>query len=111
MNTATAATLTDNAALNDTLAAFDCVPDNTDADSPIIDTVANLLRKNKIVAIRMGGNDYLVESKSGSTYRVTYRGSYGNDHVHTWECDCPAGSYGRDCRHVKTICAISSELD
>jgi hypothetical protein len=48
---------------------------------------------------------YSVKSTSGNTYTVKYCGSGDGDpdYVALWECDCPAGQHGRDCKHVKAV--------
>lgn len=54
-----------------------------------------------IYAIEPGAK-YAVESDSGKTYHITYAGSgdADPDYVALWECDCPAGQHGRDCKHL-----------
>ena len=48
---------------------------------------------------------YSVKSTSGNIYTVKYCGSDDGDpdYVALWECNCPAGQHGRDCKHVKAV--------
>jgi uncharacterized Zn finger protein len=39
------------------------------------------------------------ESKEGTFYKITGL-SYGNIRDN-WTCTCPAGSHGRNCKHIK----------
>ena len=51
------------------------------------------------------GSRYLVLSASGEQYHITYAGS-GNadpDYVGLWDCSCPAGLHGRDCKHMRAF--------
>jgi hypothetical protein len=41
-----------------------------------------------------------VESESGGMYWITYAGGGDCDGVSTWECSCPAGRRGHDCKHM-----------
>jgi uncharacterized Zn finger protein len=52
-----------------------------------------------------GRDAFQVPSSDGSkNYTVSYRGYRGGgDFVNTWECDCPAGQHGRNCKHVKLV--------
>ena len=58
-----------------------------------------------------GRSAYTVESDSGNTYHVRFCGSGDGDpeYVATWECDCPAGQHGRECKHMKAVWAISDD--
>lgn len=49
------------------------------------------------------GERYEIESNSGKTYHITYSGGGDCDGVSLWECDCPAGRHGRDCKHMKAF--------
>ena len=51
------------------------------------------------------GNVMLCHSSSGHTYTVRFVGrpEFGNEHVATWDCDCPAGVHGRTCKHVHNV--------
>lgn len=53
------------------------------------------------------GREYAVESDSGSTYRIRYVGSgdADPDYVSLWQCDCPAGSRRRECKHMRAFMA------
>jgi hypothetical protein len=72
----------------------------------------DILKKNKLrsVTISEDGNSYTVESASGSTYTVAYAGCTDDGHGNLWECDCPAGQHGRQCRHLKAVLAIQDDL-
>lgn len=50
---------------------------------------------------------FLVESDSGATYEIRYAGSgdADPDYVALWECNCPAGRHGRDCKHIRAFLA------
>jgi len=56
------------------------------------------------------GNTWRVNSDSGGVYTVHYCGSGDGDpeYVALWECTCPAGHYGKVCKHVH---AVSVALD
>ena len=47
-------------------------------------------------------DQYRVQSDSGSVYHITYAGcgDADPDYVALWECDCPAGRHGKDCKHI-----------
>ena len=52
------------------------------------------------------GNRYTVKSDSGNTYTVKYAGCDPDEYdenIRLWECDCPAGSFGKTCKHIKAI--------
>lgn len=53
------------------------------------------------------GSLYRVESDSGKTYRIRYCGSGDGDpeYVALWECNCPAGKHGKDCKHLRKFLA------
>lgn len=58
------------------------------------------------------GRRYAVESESGNTYTITYCGSgdADPDYVALWECDCPAGKRGKDCRHLAAFLQWLSQV-
>jgi len=58
-----------------------------------------------------GVDAYEVVSDSGSTYTVRYCGSGDGDpeYVALWECNCPAGRHGRDCKHRRAVCAVADD--
>lgn len=40
----------------------------------------------------------------GRPYRITATcPEFMNENVHVWACTCPAGQYGRDCKHVRQV--------
>ena len=51
-----------------------------------------------------------VQSPSGNTYHVKHSSPGGDENVHVWTCDCPAGQHGRDCKHVKAVIADAQRL-
>jgi len=57
---------------------------------------------------KIANNHWRVGSeRSGNAYNVQYRGSGDGDpeYVRVWDCDCPAGKFGKMCRHVKAVSA------
>lgn len=56
-------------------------------------------------------NSYTVLSDSGCTYTIRYAGSGDADpeYVGLWECDCPAGKRGIDCRHMSAFLIWKAE--
>jgi hypothetical protein len=58
----------------------------------------------RIEAVRDGA-EYRVLSDSGNTYTVRFCGTGDGDPdvVALWECDCPAGQHGRDCKHLRAV--------
>lgn len=56
---------------------------------------------------------YSVLSPSGRTYTVSYCGSgdADPDYVALWECNCPAGRYGKDCTHLRAFIAVHRRLE
>lgn len=59
------------------------------------------------------GHAFKVLSTSGNTYTVKYCGSGDGDpeYVALWECDCPAGQHGRDCKHVAAVTRYGDDED
>jgi len=68
---------------------------------------------NGMAITEINDGQYRVESNSGNTYTVKYCGSGDGDpeYCALWECDCPAGQYGRTCKHVKAVTALVDEDD
>jgi uncharacterized Zn finger protein len=56
------------------------------------------------ISIETPEHRFLVESDSGARYHITFAGS-PDEHVNTWSCDCPAGSHGRPCKHIRAFLA------
>lgn len=56
----------------------------------------------KITAINKEGGRFRVDADTGNTYWITYAGSGDADpeYVALWECSCPAGKRGRECKHL-----------
>ena len=51
---------------------------------------------------------YRVLSPSGNTYLVTeqsarYHYEYDQEYMQVWSCTCPAGKYGKNCKHVAAV--------
>jgi len=46
-----------------------------------------------------------VISDSGETYDIRYCGSGDGDpaYISLWKCNCPAGSHGRECKHMRAF--------
>ena len=68
---------------------------------------------NKTMSIRPleNGNAYAVHSNSGNDYTVRFVGRPdNNDGVTLWECDCPAGQHGRDCKHLAAVVELSNAI-
>ena len=59
---------------------------------------------------RDGRAAYDVLSDSGKMYRVRYAGSGDGDpeFIALWSCDCPAGNWGRCCKHVRAVVAVAN---
>lgn len=51
------------------------------------------------------GAVYTVESDSGCVYTIRHWSPAYEEAVHVWKCDCPAGRYGRECKHVRAFLA------
>ena len=62
---------------------------------------------------RNDNGTYAVKSDSGATYEITYAGCGDADpeFVSLWDCSCPAGQHGRDCKHMKTFLANAWRFD
>ena len=61
---------------------------------------------NIIEITKPGGRDtWEVLSESGNTYIVRYMGSGDGDpeYVALWDCSCPAGVYGKLCKHTRAV--------
>ena len=58
-----------------------------------------------------GRDQYEVLSDSGTTYIVRFCGSGDGDpeFCSLWECNCPAGQHGRDCKHVRAVAGVISD--
>ena len=57
------------------------------------------------------GNHWLVRSSDGKRhYNVTFAGRGDCDSVSTWECDCPAGTHGKTCKHIALVGNICGRL-
>jgi len=58
---------------------------------------------------------FTVESDSGNTYTVRQRPPELTDpdieFVRMWECNCPAGRFGRDCKHLRAVLSIIPDDD
>ena len=51
-------------------------------------------------------DDYLLRFEvlsNGTAYVVKLTESYEHGDVCTWECNCPAGKHGRDCKHLSAV--------
>jgi len=59
------------------------------------------------------GAIYKVFSDSGKIYTVKYCGSgdADPDYVSLWECNCPAGRHGKDCKHLEKTLALMNYID
>ena len=59
------------------------------------------------IAVEQAGHRFLVEADSGNQYHITYAGSGDGDpeYVGLWQCDCPAGQHGRECKHLRAFLA------
>ena len=58
-------------------------------------------------------NRWSVESDSGHTYEVrfvTHLDENGSMYF-TWSCDCPAGRYGKSCKHIRAVENETSSMD
>ena len=55
-----------------------------------------------------GETTYTVRSSSGNVYTVRFCGRM--DDVRTWECNCPAGQHGRDCKHMEAVVRLNNAI-
>lgn len=54
-------------------------------------------------------NKFAIPSSSGTaTYTVWFAGR-GDSDERLWECDCPAGRHGRECKHQKLVWDICGQ--
>lgn len=57
---------------------------------------------------------YRVPSSNGrSQYTVRFEGcpEFMNENVQTWSCTCPAGKFGRTCKHINEVINASDAVD
>jgi len=57
----------------------------------------------------IGENKYAVTGSTGNMYTVSYVGC-GDCGEGLWECDCPAGKHGRNCKHLTRAINCFREL-
>jgi len=59
------------------------------------------------------GHTYQVKKNDDTIYTVRYCGSGDGDpeFVSLWECDCPAGRYGRNCKHISMVANFIDSQD
>ncbi len=54
---------------------------------------------------RINEQHYEVRSDSGKQYNITIDHSFDREldpeYVNLWQCDCPAGQFSRECKHLK----------
>ena len=60
--------------------------------------------------IRATNSGWEVRSDSGAIYEVAEQSArfgyeYDTEYVQVWECSCPAGQHGRDCKHLRSFLA------
>jgi len=60
--------------------------------------------------IRATDKGFEVRSDSGAIYEVAEQSArfgyeYDTEYVQVWECSCPAGQHGRDCKHLRSFLA------
>jgi len=54
-------------------------------------------------------NTFTVPSSSGAAvYTVKFTGR-GDSDERLWECDCPAGSHGRECKHQRVVWDLTGQ--
>mgnify|MGYP001085870750 CR=1 FL=1 len=54
-------------------------------------------------------NSWTVKSNSGHTYNVWDAGYEDAEHGGGMHCNCPAGKYGRSCKHIKAVLEFNEE--
>ena len=61
--------------------------------------------KQSIIRVVEPGELMEVISASGKTYKIRYCGSGDGDpeYIAIWKCNCPAGSHGHDCKHMRAF--------
>ena len=59
------------------------------------------------------GEKFSVTADSGKIYEIKYCGCGDGDpeYIATWQCSCPAGSHGKDCKHIKAFFAWLDKND
>lgn len=55
----------------------------------------------------VGENKYRIIGKS---YTIRFCGRTDDGHGRLWDCDCPAGLHGRDCKHIAAVVAANNEF-
>ena len=56
-------------------------------------------------------NTYGVQSSDGKReYTVRYVGCSEDGFANLWECDCPAGTHGKTCKHVRNVGFACGEI-
>ena len=63
------------------------------------------VERKQVVVVGDGPSRWIVHSDSGTTYHVRFRTKLDEAGClyFTWQCDCPAGRYGKICRHIQSV--------
>lgn len=65
----------------------------------------------KSLGITKINNEYLLPNSDGTkNYIVKYVGCSDDGFGNLWECDCPAGLHGKECKHLKLIIEINNHI-
>ena len=63
------------------------------------------------IEILDGPERYIIPSSDGSRkYTVAYSGC-ADGWADTWQCDCPAGQHGRECKHYRLAMSINNHIN
>jgi len=63
--------------------------------------------RRALAAATTGGEGFEVPSSRGDrVYHVRFVRCLEDGAVALWDCDCPAGRYGRTCRHIREVAAL-----
>ncbi len=55
---------------------------------------------------KTGENTYRI---IGRPYTIRFMGRTDDGDGLLWECDCPAGEHGKECKHVKLVWSANNE--
>ena len=63
------------------------------------------MANKSVIRVVEAGAKFEVKSASGSTYQISYAGSGDGDpeYIGLWQCNCPAGQHGQECKHMRAF--------
>ncbi len=62
------------------------------------------------VVVNDDGSYTVPSSQPGKTYRVAFDGRSEDGFATLWSCTCPAGEYGRTCKHVALVSGLNNRV-